>query len=402
MDEVGNKKKLLILGITLILFFSFTASALAANKFWSGAFNDLTNVFLNWSLTSGGPGGAALPNIYDTVRFDSGANPANVNADITVGDFIIDTGYSGLVSVVDGVILTIGSATDLTPLVTVSKSGAQIATTTATSTDQDLGGAFLFTTQGPAVNVTAIKLKQVGSFATSSLSNIRLYTKDAVEEACASTKPVSGTTLFGTAGSFDENNYATTTAGTTLTLTSDVPVCLYLVYDLDGVGGLATMGKSIDLEITNPSTDITLSAGTVTPAKKVNINGVTIVVMSEAEIIDNRTTPTTTNPACSDNEIKSLISIHVSDPTKDPTLFYLQNCQVWKKEGNGNPGHLTNSNLQVHALTFTDMTSGERTGKAVQMSITISNMDPTDGDVFLNVTKTLRTTVGVMSRSGGD
>jgi hypothetical protein len=102
---------------------------------------------------------------------------------------------------------------------------------------------------------------------------------------------------------------------------------------------------------------------------------------------------------CSNDQISSVLSIHTKDETKNPAVFYLQNCGVWKKEGAGSPRLLTNPNLQVQNLSYTDMTGANDSG-TIRIEITTSNMDPSQEDVFLNVTKTLRTTVGVKAWGG--
>jgi hypothetical protein len=257
-------------------------------------------------------------------------------------------------------------------VITVSKSGTQVATTTTPVDDLALGGAFVFnTTNGDAV-ISSIKIKQAGSVATTSLTNIRLAYKQ--EETCSSTTPA-GTTAFGNAGSFDANNYATTTG--TMSLSEGSPVCLYITYDLIGTPGTSTLGRTIDFEIANPSTDILSADGLATPATHINITGRTMVVDPDY--------------------VLSMISLHVSDPTKDPTIYYWKDNAVWKREGNGTAIRLTNPNLQVHNLSFTDLT-GPNSNGVVRMEITISNMDPGEEGVFLNVTRTLQTTAGVRAR----
>ena len=292
--------------------------------------------------------------------------------------------------VLDSVSLNYSSNVVSNSLMTVSSQGWQLATTTATSNNQDLGGAFTLLPAGGNITVNSIKFKQVGSFATSSIGNIRFYYKQ--ENTCSAVKPA-GTTFFATTTSF-QNNMATSTG--TMSLTSGSTTCLYLVYDLTGAPGTSTMGRTIDFEITNPSADIGVSGGTVSPSTRVNIPGVTMIAVDNNAITAHApAVASTTNPACSDNQIKSLMSVHVDDVGKDPTLYYLQNCAVWKQEGSGNPHRLTNPNFQVQALNFQDMTGGGQTGGSVRMSVTVSNMDPGLEGTFMNVTKTMTTTVNV-------
>ncbi len=397
MNRERNKKKW-VFGVAIFSFLLvclFITSAEAANRFWIGPTNGSTNATANWSQTSGGTGGATVPGVYDTANFDiHGLNNAVFDNTMTIGDLLMTNG-TGIVTINNGVVLTIGSGS-LAPQVSVGKNGVQIPTILSTSTDQDLGGAFTLLAQGGAVDINSFRLRQAGSVGTSSISNIRLYTKNATSDGqCSGTKPA-GVALFGTAGSFDENKFSTTTG--TISLTPDVPVCLYIVYDLASANGLSTMGRSIDLEISNPVADVQVSTGTVVPAIPVNINGQTIVV---ANNVSNVTATTTPNPACSDSVIYSMLSLHMSDADKDPTVFYLQNCAVWEKQGTGDPARLTNANLQVHSLTFTNLTGANSNG-VVRVEITMSNMDPGQEGTFMNVTQTLKTTAGVRAWNGNN
>ena len=161
---------------------------------------------------------------------------------------------------------------------------------------------------------------------------------------------------------------ATTTAGTPMALTVDTSVCVYIVYDLNGSSGLGTMGKTIDFEITNPSVDIIVSAGTVIPNTTLNIDGVTMIAVDNVAIVRDAppVSVQTTNPACSNSIITSMMSVHMDDAVKDPTLYYLQNCAVWKKEGNADPHRLNNPNFQIRSLTFKriDLTSSKNSASS--------------------------------------
>ena len=398
MNRERNKKNLII-GTVICLFCIFCLSdnqALAANKFWVGSSGGSANSTANWSLTSGGSGGAKVPNVYDSVNFDTHSLNATFNTTgMTLGDLLMTNG-SGIVTINDGVILNVGSPTNLAPQVTVGKSGEQIATTTADAGNQDLGGAFTLLAAGASVDVSSIRIKQTGSFPTANFTNVRLYSKEAVDGQCAAVKP-DGAVIFGTAGNFDSGNFATTTVNPPLTLSPDVPVCLYIVYSLNGTPGVGTMGRSIDFEITNPATDVAVSAGTVVPGTSVNISGVTMIKVSNGSIPPSPHPDT--NPSCSDNKITSMISLHMSDPGNDPTVYYLENCAVWKKAGTGDPVRLTNPNLQVHSLIFTNM-SGASGGTSVRMEINMSNMDPGKEGTFMNVSRTYKTTATVRAWSG--
>ncbi|MBL7812771.1 MAG: choice-of-anchor D domain-containing protein [Bacteroidetes bacterium] len=72
----------------------------AASRFWISASNSNWNNTSNWSATSGGAGGAAVPGANDTAYFDgvSGANGnCGIDANVTVAGIRID-GYTGTIS----------------------------------------------------------------------------------------------------------------------------------------------------------------------------------------------------------------------------------------------------------------------------------------------------------------
>ena len=286
-------------------------------------------------------------------------------------------GYTGLVDS--------GNNTGWTftaPTITVGKSGIQVATTTFGTTAQDQGGAFTFIKPSGDANITSLTLKQNGTLSADTyLQNLKLYYQ--ATTTCSATKPASGTTRFGSGTINFTNNYATTTGTLPIGATN---TCLYVTYDLISTSTtLALTGQTIDLQINNPSTDITASAGAISQTNPVNIAKTTVIY----------------NPA-----VTSMLSIRMRDEAKNPTVFYLQDQSVWKKEGrDGVPRRLTNPNLQVHSLSFIDTTGaiGATKGiRTVQMTITISNVDIDANDSFLNVTRTYSTTATVRAWGGND
>ncbi len=398
MSFFTKKLYYLIFTFTLIGFFCFLGGeAQAANKYWVGPLNGVNSTTTNWSLTSGGFGGATLPDIFDNMIFNGFGSSTSFNANMTAGDLFLDSTYSGIVTIENGVTLTLGVEIIPPPIVTVSKSGSQIVSTITPVTGLNLGGAFTMQSQGNATT-TAFKIKQIGSLATSSITNLVVYYK--AEGTCSATRPADAT-LFGTTTlPFNADNVATTNG--TLVLSDGVQNCLYISYDLPGAFSTSTLGRTIDLEITNPSTDVTLALGSVETIEKVNVPGRTM-------IIDEYTTPPEPDPnpapdvpvnSCVD-AVSSLISLKMSDPAKDPTVFYLQNCAVWKMEGGGTPIRLTNPNLKVYSLTFTDLTAANSAG-TVRMSLTMANVDEAASDSLLNVSRTFTTTATVKTWGGGE
>lgn len=162
--------------------------------------------------------------------------------------------------------------------VTVAATGTQTASMDANSVNQYIGGAFTFVRDNGSVNVTQIVVTETdASFvAQTYLSNLDLYYET------AATCTFDGTeTLFGTATSFNASEKATVT-GTISVGTSQV--CVYAVVD---VASGAPTGDSFDIEITNPSTEVTVSLGTVSPSTAVAITGATSIAAAQATFAQN-------------------------------------------------------------------------------------------------------------------
>lgn len=266
------------------------------------------------------------------------------------------------------------------PLV-VDKQGSQLATTTLPVSNLNLGGAFTFVKPSGGANVTSITLHQAGSLPGEDITHLKLWYKDA--DTCEVAKP-SDATPFGTGSTTFTNGYSTTTG--TLPVSAST-TCLYITYDIPIDYTELLLGKSIDLEIANPVSDVIVDTGTVSPESKVNIHGATIIVP------DNSTPPEDPN-ACTNGVISSLLSLRMTDPAKDPTVFYLKNCSVWEKDGVGNPYRLSNPGLKVLSLILTDMT-GPHSNGTIRMQITMSNMEAGNATTFLNVTRSYGTTATV-------
>jgi hypothetical protein len=274
------------------------------------------------------------------------------------------------------------------PLLTISHSGTQLSTTTAIINNQDLGGAFTLTPSGGDFTLSALKLHQAGSFPIEDISDIRIYSE--ATTTCSATKP-SYLSDYATTTTFDASKVSTTTFYTPVTLPTGTTTCLYITYDLSGTAGTSTMGRTIDLEISNPSLDVTAITGSITPTRSINISGTTMIPADNEVIVPAfPTLATTTNPNCSSNEITSLLSLTMPREAKNPTLYYLQNCAVYKQVGTTTARRISPLSMQVHDLSFEKMSGGN-----VRISITASNMDPGQENTFMNVTRTLSTSATV-------
>ena len=157
--------------------------------------------------------------------------------------------------------------------ITASTSGTQISSAYASTSNNYIGGEFTFVRDGSSANVTQIVIRETGTInANNDLSNVDLYYE------AAGTCNYDGTeTLFGTAASFVSDS--ATVTGTMAVGTSQV--CVYAVLD---IGSGASVGQTIELQITNPSTDVTVSSGLVSPATAVAISGTTTIAALSADV----------------------------------------------------------------------------------------------------------------------
>lgn len=154
------------------------------------------------------------------------------------------------------------------PTMTVGTTGSQTSNLSIPSTNSYVGGAFTFVTDINTATVTQIIITDTGTVnANSNLSNVDIY-----YETAGTCTYDANETLFGTGASFNVSEKATIT-GTMSVGTSQV--CVYVVLD---VGSGASASQTIEIEITNPSTEVTITNGSVTPASIVAILGTSTLI----------------------------------------------------------------------------------------------------------------------------
>ncbi|MEK9186057.1 MAG: hypothetical protein AAB885_00540, partial [Patescibacteria group bacterium] len=170
------------------------------------------------------------------------------------------------------------------PVLTVSPAGTQIATMAIPSINNFIGGAFIINRTSGTANVTVsqIVFSEIGTVnANSNLSNLDVYF-----EVAATCSFDGDEMLFGTAPSFSAGEKAAVN-GTMAVGGSQV--CVYSVVD---VGAGVSNNQTLELEISNPSLEISVFVGTVSPATVVAIAGSTTLISNQPPI-----TPTNVSPA---------------------------------------------------------------------------------------------------------
>ncbi len=149
---------------------------------------------------------------------------------------------------------------------TVNSTGNQISELIINTANNYIGGAFTFINSSNQI-ITQIKLNETGTVnANTNLTNAKLYT-----ETSATCTYNGDETLFGTASNFDTAEQITFTGSLPI---SSSQVCAYVVLDV----GTAVHNETIKLEISNPTTDITVNTGSVAPVIPVALAGMTRII----------------------------------------------------------------------------------------------------------------------------
>lgn len=157
------------------------------------------------------------------------------------------------------------------PVHTIGTSGSQSSPLIIPSTNQHVGGAFTAVLNtGSAQNITSIVITEQGSVnANSNLSNVILFYKQ--EATCSSTIPGDATQWNTTGASFNASEKATVTGDSAMSVGTS-QVCIYVRLN---VGSGASDGQTMEIEISNPSTEVSSAASAVAPASAVAISGQT-------------------------------------------------------------------------------------------------------------------------------
>ncbi len=155
----------------------------------------------------------------------------------------------------------------------------QTANLNVPSTNQNVGGQFVLTDATGSHTITSIKLTENGTVnAQTGLDNIRLkYDFDTTAPYdCASESYGGSEAQFGatSTASFSGTNGTTTFSGS-LGVTTTQTVCMYTVLD---VTTSASNGQTVEVEISNATTDATLTSGSSAPSSARALPGTTTLV----------------------------------------------------------------------------------------------------------------------------
>ena len=165
---------------------------------------------------------------------------------------------------------------EITASTTVGATGTQTTTLYTPSTFQYVGGAFTIVSNSGSRNVTGITITESGTVdAQNNLSNVRLYydLDTSAPYDCASESFSGSESQFGStdADGFSGTNGTSAFSGTVAISTTQT-MCVYVVLDISSNAGI---GDTLEIGINNASTDVTTSAGTISPSGSVAISGTT-------------------------------------------------------------------------------------------------------------------------------
>jgi hypothetical protein len=157
----------------------------------------------------------------------------------------------------------------------VSTAGALVGTIEIPATNVWLGGAFVVTERAASRTVTEVTITETGTIdASVGLSNVQLY----YDLDTAAPFDCDGETYNGTETQFGATLGAGFSASSTATFTDAVAIstttalCLYVVSDITAS---AQNANTINLQISNPSTELLVSSGSVSPSTPVILSGTT-------------------------------------------------------------------------------------------------------------------------------
>jgi len=162
--------------------------------------------------------------------------------------------------------------------VTVTTIGSQTDSIDIPLTSSYVGGGFVIQEHTGSRNVTGITITEQGTVdAQNDLENIKLfYDLDTTfPYDCVSEQYDAGSdSQFGSTTTFNGAN-GTATFTDTVSISTTSTMCVYVVLD---VKKSASVDETLEIQITDPSTEVTVSSGTIGPSSALPISGTTELV----------------------------------------------------------------------------------------------------------------------------
>ncbi|OGF27890.1 hypothetical protein A2303_05940 [Candidatus Falkowbacteria bacterium RIFOXYB2_FULL_47_14] len=164
--------------------------------------------------------------------------------------------------------------------ITVAGIGNQTTSITIPNINEYSGGAFAFTDNTGAHTITSISVSEKGTVdAQNNLSNVKLFYDidgTAPYDCADETYNTGMDAQFGAAQNFDAAD-GTAVFASSVNIDTTHTMCAYLVFDVEPTAG---KDDTVEVEITNPPTDVTVNSGSVIPNTAVTIPGATDLLTS--------------------------------------------------------------------------------------------------------------------------
>jgi len=169
----------------------------------------------------------------------------------------------------------------ITPDVVVGTVGAQVATSSVPALNTHVGATFVIDAAKEDETINSIRITENGTVdAANGLDNVRLYYENDTSSPynCASESYNGTENQYGATSTFPAANGSITFSESVAAGTSS-PLCVYVVLD---VTEDARDGETIEIEITDPDSEVTISEGLVGPEDTpVLLGGTTTLVDDE-------------------------------------------------------------------------------------------------------------------------
>ena len=270
-DVIANDATRAITGVTIAInavtedvYVGYSArttagTAATGNVYWKKSSDGMTS----WGTEQGPVNTAGADDIY-------GVDFNNANTERIFG-----TWYEATEGYIFG-----DTITDIFLGVFVTSAGSQTATAFASSSRVYVGGTFTFVDTYASHDVTGITITENGTIDGSvDISNIRLYYEadttapyDCVDETYGGTESQFGSTdTNGFSGADGVSSFT----GSTVNVSTTSALCVYPVLD---IYDSTTNNTTIEIEISNPTSDVTVSSGSAGPSSAVVLSGATTVL----------------------------------------------------------------------------------------------------------------------------
>lgn len=223
--------------------------------------------------------------VYVVLDVVSVATPAST-LDIQITNSVTDVTISGT-TIGPSTAVALSGTTTIDYGTTFSIYGGQLTYAVPGRADQHIGGRMTIKSNSGVKAMTSITITENGTInAQSHLNNMRLTYDldvtapyDCVSETRSGSEPQYGST--------DTNGFSAANGTTTFTgsvnSSPTQAICMYLLLDVVSVG--PTSGQTIEIEISNPSTDIVMASGNVGPTTAVLMTGTTVIITSTTAVV---------------------------------------------------------------------------------------------------------------------